>query len=53
MNKILDVMEDIKQNITDKEYKTIMDSLMEIHKTNNNGNLLPVLSVNQQLNRVL
>ena len=32
MNKILDVMEDIKQNITDKEYKTIMDSLMEIHK---------------------
>ncbi len=40
MNKILDVMEDIKQNITDNEYKTIMDSLMEIHKTNNNGNLL-------------
>ena len=33
MNKILDVMEDIKQNITDKEYKTIMDSFMEIHKT--------------------
>ena len=51
MNKILDVMEDIKQNITDKEYKTIMDSLMEIHKTNNNSNLLPVLSVNQQLNK--
>ena len=51
MNKILDVMEDIKQNITDKEYKTIMDSLMEIHKTNNNSNLLPVLSVNQKLNK--
>jgi len=51
MNKILDVMEDIKQNITDHQYKTIMDSLMEIHKTNNNGNLLPVLSVNQQLNK--
>ena len=51
MNKILDVMEDIKQNITDKEYKKIMDSLMEIHKTNNNSNLLPVLSVNQQLNK--
>lgn len=32
MNKILDVMEDIKQNITDNQYKTIMDSLMEIHK---------------------
>ena len=27
MNKILDVMEDIKQNITDNQYKTIMDSL--------------------------
>ena len=51
MNKNLDVMEDIKQNITDKEYKTIMDSLMEIHKTNNNGNLLPLLSVNQKLNK--
>ena len=32
MNKILDVMEDIKQNITDNQYKIIMDSLMEIHK---------------------
>ena len=30
MNKISDVMEDIKQNITDKQYKIIMDSLMEI-----------------------
>ena len=51
MNKILDVMEDIKQKITDKEYKTIMDSLMEIHKTNKNSNLLPLLSVNQKLNK--
>ena len=32
MDKILDVMEDIKQKITDNEYKTIMDSLKEIHK---------------------
>ena len=32
MNKILDVLEDIKQNITDNQYKTIMDSLMEINK---------------------
>ena len=32
MNKILDVVEDIKQNITDNQYKTVMDSLMEIHK---------------------
>ena len=33
MNKILDVVEDIKQKITDNEYKIIMDSLMEINKT--------------------
>ncbi len=51
MNKILDVMENIKQNITDNQYKIIMDSLMEIHKTNNNCNLLPLLSVNQKLNK--
>ncbi len=25
MNKILDVVEDLKQNITDNQYKTIMD----------------------------
>ena len=30
MNQIIDVMEDIKQNITDNQYKIIMDSLMEI-----------------------
>ena len=32
MNKILDALEDIKQNITDNQYKTIMESLMEIRK---------------------
>ena len=32
MNKILAVVEDIKQKITDNEYKIIMDSLMEINK---------------------
>ena len=32
MNKILDVVEDIKQNITDNQYKIIMESLMKIHK---------------------
>jgi len=42
MNKILDVMEDIKQKITDNEYKILMESLMEI---NNNGNKLPLLFV--------
>ena len=30
--KILDVDKDIKQNITDNQYKTIMDSLMEVNK---------------------
>ena len=35
MNKILDVVEDIKQNITDNQYKIIMDSLMEVHKIEN------------------
>ena len=37
MNKILDVMEDIKQNITDNQNKIIMDSLMEIHKIEENN----------------
>ena len=32
MNKILDVLEDIKQNITDNQYKTIKESLIEIEK---------------------
>ena len=32
MNKILDILEDIKQNITDNHYKSIMESLMEIRK---------------------
>ena len=35
MNKILNVVEDIKQNITDNQYKIIMDSLMEVHKIEN------------------
>ena len=30
MDKILDVMEDVKQNITDNQYKIIMESLMKI-----------------------
>jgi hypothetical protein len=30
MNKISDILEDIKQNITDNQYKTVMESLMEI-----------------------
>ena len=34
MNKILDVMEDVKQNITDNQYKIIMESLMKIRNEN-------------------
>ena len=49
MDKILDVMEDIKQNITDNQYKSIMESLMEI---NNNGNKLPLLTNNHKLNKI-
>ncbi len=42
MNTILDAVEDIKQNITDNQYKTITESLMEMKKINNNG--IPLLS---------
>ncbi len=49
MNKILDVMEDIKQNITDNQYKTIMESLMEI----NNTNKLSLLTSNYKLNKII
>ena len=40
MDKILDVMEDIKQKITDNEYKTIMDSLKEIHKNKEDNEVI-------------
>ena len=48
MNKILDVVEDIKQNITDNQYKTIMESLMEMNKMYNNG--VQLLQGNQKRN---
>ncbi len=44
MNKILDGVEDIKQNITDNQYKTIMESLMEINDTKE----LPLLTNNRK-----
>ena len=40
MDKILDVMEDIKQKITDNEYKLIMDSLKEIHKNKEDNEVI-------------
>ena len=48
MNKILDVVEDIKQKITDNQYKTIMKSLMEI----NNTNKLRLSNNNPNLNKI-
>ena len=45
MNKILDVVEDIKQNIKDNQYKTIMDSLM------GKKNQLPLVNGNQDCNK--
>ena len=49
MNKILDVVEDIKQNITDNQYKTIIDSLMERNYTNK----LPLWTNKHKLNKVI
>ena len=46
MNKILDVMEDIKQKITDNEYKIIMDSLMEIHENKEDNEVISNLKRN-------
>ena len=37
MNQILEIMDDIKQNITDKQYKTIMDSLKDIYENKKNS----------------
>ena len=42
------VVEDIKQNITDKQYITVMESLMEI----NNTNKLPLSNNNLKLNKL-
>ena len=50
MNKILDVVEDIKENVTDNQYKTIMESLMKI---NNDGNKLSLLTSNYKLNKTI
>ena len=39
MNTILNVMEDVKQNFKDNEYKIFMDSLREISKEKKKENL--------------
>jgi hypothetical protein len=49
MNKILDVLEDIKQNFTDNQYKIIMEALIEI----NNTNKLPLSNNNPKLDKII
>ncbi len=36
--KFSEIMEDIKEKISDNEYKIIMDNLMNLHNNNNNNN---------------
>ncbi len=43
ISKISEVMEDIKQNISDNQYKTIMEWLMAINKA-------PILYANHKSN---
>ena len=50
MDKNLDVMEDIKQKITDNEYKIIMDSLMEIHK--NKKDIEVIINLKRECNNL-
>ena len=45
MDKILDVVEDIKENITDNQYKIIM-ALMEIHQINKKILIMKALVIN-------
>ena len=42
MDKILDIMEDVKQNIIDNEYKIIMESLMKIKNEKEKEKLIEV-----------
>ncbi len=49
MNKNFDIVEDVKQSFTDNQYKTIMDSLMEINKLKTKMWMLKVLFSNAVL----
>ena len=44
MDKILDVVDDIKQNITDNQYKILMDSLMEIHNIHQYMKIIKIIN---------
>jgi uncharacterized protein YpuA (DUF1002 family) len=47
--EISDIIDDIKQNITDNQYKSIMDLLMKMNKTFENGILLENEKLKKQL----
>ena len=47
--EISDIIDDIKQNITDNQYKSIMDLLMKMNKTFENGLLLENEKLKKQL----
>ena len=47
--EISDIIDDIKQNITDYQYKSIMDLLMKMNKTFENGLLLENEKLKKQL----
>ena len=38
VKNISEIVEDIKETLTDYQYKTIMDNLMELNNYNNNNN---------------
>ena len=40
ISKISEIIEDIKEKITDNEYKIIMDSLMEIYKNKEDNEVI-------------
>ncbi len=46
ISKFLEIVEDIKQNITDNQYKTIMQLLMAINKD-------PIINDNHKINKFI
>ena len=47
--EISDILDDVKQNITDYQYKSIMDLLMKMNKTVENDLLLENEKLKKQL----
>ena len=44
ISQISEIIEDIKEKISDNEYKIIMDSLMKIHNNNNNNTIETIIN---------